>query len=84
VPIFELHNILEVPDYKDSNEKIITVIVIKTQNKYFGMVVDRLVGQQEVVIKPVNKKLCPNNIISGATTLGNGKVALILNVNGLI
>lgn len=84
IPIFKLHKILEVPDYKESDQKIITVIIIKTQNKYFGVVVDKLVEQQEVVIKPVNKKLCPDNIVSGATTLGSGKVALILNVNGLI
>jgi two-component system chemotaxis sensor kinase CheA len=83
IPIFKLHKILEVPDYKESDQKIITVIIIKTQNKYFGVVVDKLVEQQEVVIKPVNKKLCPDNIVSGATTLGSGKVALILNVNGL-
>lgn len=83
IPIFKLHKVLEVPNYEESDKKIITVIIIKTQNKYFGMVVDKLFGQQEVVIKPVNKKLCPDNIISGATTLGSGKVALILNVNGL-
>ena len=52
--------------------------------KYLGISVTELVGQQEVVIKPINKKLCSEHYISGATTLGNGEVALIFTINNLV
>ena len=49
-----------------------------------GIVVDRLMGQQEIVIKSLGKFINNNKIISGATILGDGEVALILDVNVLM
>lgn len=84
LPLIRLHKLLEVPNYKEEPDQSLTVVIIKTQGKYFGVIVSELIGQQEVVIKPINKKLCSEDYISGATTLGNGQVALIINVNSLI
>ena len=49
-----------------------------------GLVVDNLIGQQEIVIKSLGKYITNNKIISGATILGDGEVALILDVNTLM
>lgn len=83
LPLIRLHKLLEVPNYQEEPDKPLTIVIVKSQGKYSGVIVSELVGQQEVVIKPINKKLCSENYISGATTLGNGHVALIINVNAL-
>jgi len=84
IPLIRMHELLETPDYVEDTDQLITVVIVKSQEKYLGISVTELVGQQEVVIKPIDKKLCSEHYISGATTLGNGEVALILNVNNLI
>lgn len=83
LPLVRLDEILEVPEYEQDPMQPITVMIVKSQNKQLGVIVSELIGQQEVVIKPIDKKLCTDNYISGATTLGSGKVALIINVNAL-
>ncbi len=49
-----------------------------------GLVIDNLIGQQEIVIKSIGKYITNNKIIGGATILGDGEVALILDVNTLV
>lgn len=83
LPLIRLDEILEVPKIEKEESDKITIVIIKSQNHYFGAIVTELIGQQEIVIKPIDKKLCSDNYISGATTLGNGKVALIININAL-
>lgn len=84
LPLIRMHKLLEVPNFVEDPEQSATVVIVKTQGKSFGVIVSELIGQQEVVIKPINKKLCSEEYISGATTLGNGQVALIINVNSLL
>lgn len=82
LPLIRLSQLLDV-DLGLDTEQPLTVMIVKSQNRQIGVIVSELIGQQEVVIKPIEKKLCSENYISGATTLGNGKVALIINVNAL-
>jgi len=84
IPLIRLSNMLETPNYVDEDNTTLTVVIVKSQDRYCGVSVSELVGQQEIVIKPINKKLSSANFISGATTLGNGEVAFILNINSLI
>ena len=59
-------------------------IMIKKGDKQAGLVVDELIGQQEIVIKSLGKYINNSNkTISGATILGDGEVALIIDVNTL-
>ena len=60
---------------------ILTVVIVKKGDNYAGLVVDRLMGQQEIVIKSLGKYINNNKMISGATILGDGEVALILDAN---
>ena len=57
---------------------------MKKVDSLAGLLVDNLMGQQEIVIKSLGKYIDNNKIISGATILGDGEVALILDVNTLI
>lgn len=82
IPIVRLHQLLEV-EGKDQEETLMIVIVRKG-DKQVGFVIDELIGQQEIVIKSLGKYLSGIKMIAGATILGNGEVALILDINTLI
>lgn len=82
LPLVRMDTMLDVETSDKDNEEV-TVMVVKSSGREFGAVVTSLIGQQEVVIKPINKNLCAKNFFSGATTLGNGQVSLIVNVNNL-
>jgi two-component system chemotaxis sensor kinase CheA len=82
IPIVKLGEILEVPD-DDKEKKNLTVVIVKKGEKLSGFLVDSLIGQQEIVIKPLGKLLSGIKCIAGATILGDGNVALILDVNSL-
>jgi two-component system chemotaxis sensor kinase CheA len=83
LPIIRLGNILDVKPLEESPESLI-VVVVKKGERQAGLVVDQLIGQQEIVIKSIGKYIKNHKIISGATILGDGEVALILDVNTLV
>lgn len=83
IPIIRLGELLDVPDRTESDESLI-VVVIKKGDKQAGLVVDSLVGQMEIVIKSLGKYININKMISGATILGDGEVALIIDANAII
>ena len=60
------------------------IAIAKKGEKLAGFVVDELIGQQEIVIKSLGKYINKSKIISGATILGDGEIALILDANALI
>ncbi len=82
LPILELAELLRVPPMeKEFEDPEHTVVIIRKGDKTAGIIVDDLIGQQEIVIKSLGKFL--NNVegIAGATILGNGTVALIVDTN---
>ena len=83
IPLIRLNEILDVESKKDPHENLV-VVVVKKGDKQAGLVVDELIGQQEIVIKSLGKYISKCKIISGATVLGDGEVALILDANTLI
>ena len=83
IPLVRLNEILDIPSKKDPEENLV-VVVVKKGDKLAGLVVDELIGQQEIVIKSLGKYISKCKIISGATVLGDGEVALILDANALI
>ena len=83
IPLIRLNEILDIPSKKDAGENLV-VVVVKKGDKLAGLVVDELIGQQEIVIKSLGKYISKCKIISGATVLGDGEVALILDANALI
>jgi two-component system chemotaxis sensor kinase CheA len=60
------------------------VVVIRVGSKKAGLVVDRLLGQQEVVIKPISRLVGKLDHLSGAAILGDGRLALILDAASLV
>ena len=83
IPLIRLNEILDIESKKDPAENMV-VVIVKKGDKLAGLVVDELIGQQEIVIKPLGKYVSKCKVISGATVLGDGEVALILDANTLI
>jgi two-component system chemotaxis sensor kinase CheA len=82
VPIVQLHEIFSVnKEIKPTNENII--VVVETDGEKIGVVVDELLGQQQVVIKSLEENFRKIEGISGATILGDGTVALIIDVSSI-
>ena len=83
IPIVMLEEVLDVKK-DNTGVQSYTVVIVSKGDKTIGLVVDSLIGQQEIVIKSLGKLINVDNVISGATVLGDGEVALILDVNTLV
>ena len=78
IPIIRMEETLMVPHTKDTSE--LFVVVVHAGEAKAGIVVDKLIGQQEIVIKTLGNLFMGLKMFSGATVLGDGRVALILDV----
>jgi len=84
LPILRLSELLNVPNANENDtnvEEDVIVVIVKKGDKDVGIIVDKLIGQQEIVIKSLGKYLSTIKSIAGATILGNGSVALIVDTN---
>ncbi|MGE7689279.1 chemotaxis protein CheW [Lysinibacillus sp. NPDC097214] len=84
VPLVFLEEIFEVPRKEPQGDEFHSVVIVRKGEKLAGLVVDSFIGQQEIVLKSLGNYLTNIFAISGATILGNGKVALIVDCNALI
>ncbi|MBE5846372.1 MAG: chemotaxis protein CheA [Lachnospiraceae bacterium] len=82
IPLIRLDEVLDIPQESEKDDLI--VCIVKKGDKLAGLVVSELIGQQEIVIKSLGKLINKCKFISGATILGDGEVALILDANALI
>ena len=82
IPIIRMEEALQVPHTKDSDE--LFVVVVHAGEAKAGIVVDNLIGQQEIVIKTLGNLFAGLKLFGGATVLGDGTVALILDVATMI
>lgn len=83
IPLIRMDQVLDI-EPKEEEPESLTVVIVQKGESLAGLVVDNLMGQQEIVIKSLGKYMNNNKIISGATILGDGEVALILDVNVLM
>lgn len=83
IPLIRLDKMLDTQSVKGPDENLM-VVIVKKGEKLAGLVVDDLIGQQEIVIKSLGKYINKCKFISGATILGDGEVALILDTNAML
>ena len=81
-PIIRLNKVLDTESTKAPEDDMVVVITRKGDQQT-GLVIDELMGQQEIVIKPLGKYTNKCKLISGATILGDGEIALILDTNAI-
>lgn len=80
-PVIWLHDYFNLP--RPENEKNVFIVVLGVAEKRFGIVVDELIGNQEIVVKPLGSYIGKVQGLSGATIVGDGSVACILDVGGI-
>ncbi|WP_260293490.1 chemotaxis protein CheA [Sedimenticola hydrogenitrophicus] len=84
LPLFYLHKWLVPNSARENREAVGHVVVVNVANTQVGLVVDQLIGQEEVVIKPLGALLQGLDGMAGATITGDGNIALILDIPGLM
>jgi two-component system chemotaxis sensor kinase CheA len=84
LPIFRLAVLFGLKSDRKETDTDFFVVVVNTGNQRIGLMVDALLGQEEVVIKPLADYLHEQNCFSGATIIGDGRISLILDVYELI
>lgn len=85
IPIVRMNEVLEMEEYeRDPESRSMVVVVVKKGDQRLGLGVDNLLGQQETVIKSMGHHITNAKLFSGATILGDGEVALILDTNTLV
>jgi two-component system chemotaxis sensor kinase CheA len=84
IPILSLAQILDAPDYRDDGETETETVIIRKGDKLAAVMVEEFISQSEIVLKTLGKYLGNQKLISGATILGDGQVALIVDPNALI
>jgi two-component system chemotaxis sensor kinase CheA len=84
LPIFRLSVLFNLHSTQPTEQQNCFVVVVNTGNQKVGLMVDALLGQEEVVIKPLVDYLHEQNCFSGATIIGDGRISLILDVYELI
>ncbi|PYX46578.1 MAG: histidine kinase [Acidobacteria bacterium] len=70
-------------DRESNAPATINIVVLQAENHQFGLIVDEITDTEEIVVKPLGKQLQAIGAYSGATIMGDGRVALILDVSGL-
>lgn len=83
IPLIRLDEVLDLESRTEEPESLV-VVIVKKGDKQAGLVIDNLIGQQEIVIKPLGKYIYIHKMFSGATILGDGDVALIIDANTLV
>jgi len=83
IPLLRLENILELTE-KNGDSPMMTVLVLESQGTQIGFIVNEVLNEQEVLIKSLSHPLNRVRNIAGATILGSGKVAPVLNVSDLM
>jgi two-component system chemotaxis sensor kinase CheA len=84
IPVVSLAELVQSPDYREDGEAETEMLVIRKGDKLAAVLVDEFIGQSEIVLKTLGKYLTNLDLVSGATILGDGQVALIIDPNSLI
>lgn len=84
IPVVSLAEQVQSPDYSEQGETETEMLVIRKGEKLAAVLVDDFIGQSEIVLKTLGKYLTNLDLVSGATILGDGQVALIIDPNALI
>jgi two-component system chemotaxis sensor kinase CheA len=85
IPLIYLSKLFDLPDYDEEKEDETELVVIRKGDKLVALSVDDFIAQQEIVIKSLGEYLEGETFaIMGATILGDGQTALIIDTNALI
>jgi two-component system chemotaxis sensor kinase CheA len=84
IPLVYLREVFSVRDNSEHEDKDIHIVIVEIGEKRKGLIVDKLIGQREIVLKPLDEVFTGIIGLGGAAILGDGKVALVLDVRSLL
>lgn len=83
VPIIHLSDVIKLVASPREDRPIIRILIMKIGRKIFGLIVDAIHGQEELLVKPMPNHLRDQKIYSGVTILGDGSIAMVLDTEGI-
>jgi two-component system, chemotaxis family, sensor kinase CheA len=84
LPLVHIRKVLEISDVDTLNQEVSNIIVLKSEHISFGLIVDEIQDTADIVVKPLARFLKSIGVFSGATVMGDGSIALILDVAGIV
>lgn len=84
IPLLSLSTLFDCPNYSDMEEEEVEIIIVRKGDRMAALAIDDFIGQNEIVLKPLGSYLKNTPGFSGATILGDGQVALIIDPNALL
>jgi len=84
IPLLSLSTLFDCPNYSDMEEEEVEIIIVRKGDRIAALAIDDFIGQSEIVLKPLGSYLKNAPGFSGATILGDGQVALIIDPNALL
>jgi two-component system chemotaxis sensor kinase CheA len=82
LPLVDLNQELDLPE-KTGARGAVNIVVLRAEDRQFGLMVDEINDTEEIVVKPLRKQLKSVKVFAGASIMGDGRVALILDVLGV-
>lgn len=83
LPLVRLDSVLEMRDTGRDTGRVTRILVVKSGSKQFGLVVDKIYDGEEILVKPLPKYLSECPCYAGATIMGDGRIAMILDPEGI-
>jgi two-component system, chemotaxis family, sensor kinase CheA len=84
IPIVSLRDVLKLPQIQtETDQEAMNIVVLQSEGQAYGLVVDHIFDSEEIVVKPLSSQLKRLSCYSGATIMGDGRVALILDAQGI-
>jgi two-component system chemotaxis sensor kinase CheA len=84
LPLISLSDVLEIEKNSEELKSTMCAVIAQKENKQIGLIVDRLIGEQEITIKNIGSSLGKTKGIAGVTITGDGRVILVIDINTLI
>ena len=83
LPLVDLNKVLGNTSHNLNDRNVYNIAVVKSDHLVFGLIIDEIQDTADIVVKPLNRLLKSLHVYSGATILGDGNIALILDIQGL-
>lgn len=83
VPIIHLSEVIGLVLPQRESQRVIRILIIKIKKNTFGLIVDEIHGQEEILVRPMPTYIRKNKVYSGVTILGDGSIAMVLDTNGV-
>lgn len=84
LPLVHIRKVLGLGESDTDQQEISNIVVLKSDHNLFGLIVDDIQDTADIVVKPLARFLKPISVYSGATVLGDGSIALILDIAGIV